>query len=71
MHDFIQSQSFSPSRGTGAGRAGAPEWVQRGIMRSFGEDEVLAPYRSSPLYVLRRTRNRRRPRSATPLRLSA
>ncbi len=48
MHDFIQSQSFSSSRGTGAGRAGAPEWVQRGIMRSFGEDEVTAPYRSSP-----------------------
>ncbi len=68
MHDFIQSQSFSPSRGTGAGRAGAPEWVQRGIMRSFGEDDVLAPYRSSPGFALRR---RRRPRSATPLKLSA
>jgi hypothetical protein len=71
MHDFIQSQSFSPSRGNVSFRAVAPEWVQRGIMRSFGEDDVLAPFRSSPLFVLRRNRNRRRPRSATPLRLSA
>ncbi len=69
MHDFIQSQSFSSSRGPFPVRPAAPEWVQRGIMRSFGEDDGLAPFRSSPVFALRR--NRRRPRSATPLRLSA
>ncbi len=48
MHDFIQLQSFSPSRAPFAARPVPAEWVQRGIMRSFGEDEVVAPYRSSP-----------------------
>ncbi|RXK52970.1 hypothetical protein ESB00_14755 [Oleiharenicola lentus] len=69
MHDFIQSQSFSSIREPFQVRPAAPEWVQRGIMRSFGEDNVLAPFRSGPAFALRR--NRRRPRSATPLRLSA
>ncbi len=48
MHDFIQLQSFSLSRAPFALRPAPAEWVQRGIMRSFGEDEVVAPYRSSP-----------------------
>ena len=48
MHDFIQSQSFSLSRAPYVVRPAPAEWVQRGIMRSFGEDEVVAPYRTSP-----------------------
>ncbi len=48
MHDFLQSPSHTHSRTPFAARPALPDWVQRGIMRSFGEDEVTAPYRSSP-----------------------
>ena len=60
MHDFIQAQSFSPSRHPFAAvRPAAPEWVWRGIMRSFGEDDVVAPYRSSPRQPVRPHRKSR------------
>jgi hypothetical protein len=65
MHDFIQSQSFSTTRNPFASRAAVPGWVQRGLMRSFGEDDVPAPYRSSPQQPDRsRRRNKGAPRSA-------
>jgi hypothetical protein len=48
MHDFIQSLSFIPNRSLVLSRTGSLGWVQRGIMRSFGEDDVVAPYLSMP-----------------------
>lgn len=48
MHDFIQLQSFSLSRAPFVARPAPAEWVQRGIMRSFGEDEVVPFCRFSP-----------------------
>ncbi|HEX2860834.1 MAG TPA: hypothetical protein VHN79_04310 [Lacunisphaera sp.] len=48
MHDFIRSLAFSPGRALLLPRFPAGGWVQRGIMRSFGEDDVVAPYLSSP-----------------------
>lgn len=56
MHDFIQLQSFSLSRAPFIARPAQADWIQRGIMRSFGEDEVLAPYRSSPRLAERSNR---------------
>jgi len=46
MHDFIQSLAFNRGRALLLARPSAPGWVQRGIMRSFGEDDVAVPYRS-------------------------
>ena len=50
MHDFIQLQSFGPARDhhAAAARHSVPEWVQHGLMRSFGEDNFVAAYRPSP-----------------------
>lgn len=48
MHDFIQSFAFSRGRALLLARTANTGWVQRGIMRSFGEDDVIAPYLSSP-----------------------
>jgi hypothetical protein len=61
MHDFIQLQSFSLSRAPFVVRPAPAEWVQRGIMRSFGEDEVAAPYRSSPRPAGRSSRKSKAP----------
>ena len=61
MHDFIQLQSFSLSRAPFAVRPAPAEWVQRGIMRSFGEDEVVVPYRSSPRVADRSPRKSKNP----------
>jgi hypothetical protein len=47
MHDFLQSPVFLPARPAGANRPVMPDWVQRGLMRSFGEDDLPA-YRASP-----------------------
>jgi len=47
MHDFIQSLTFISGRSPILTRSAFPGWVQRGIMRSFGEDDVVAPYRSA------------------------
>jgi hypothetical protein len=43
MHDFIQSLVFASGRPRVPIRSAYPGWVQRGIMRSFGEDDVVAP----------------------------
>lgn len=61
MHDFIQALSFNDSRTPFVPRPTAPDWVQRGIMRSFDEDVVA--YRPSPRNSGRTTdRPRRRNR---------
>jgi hypothetical protein len=53
MHDFIQALSFTTGRSLLLPRSAVGGWVQRGIMRSFGEDEVVAPYLSSPRQPVR------------------
>lgn len=47
MHDFIQSLAFTRGRALLVARSTAPGWLQCGIMRSFGQDDVAAPYRSA------------------------
>jgi hypothetical protein len=47
MHDFIQSLAFNCGRALLLTRTSNTAWVQRGIMRSFGEDGVVAAYRSA------------------------
>lgn len=47
MHDFIQSLAFTSGRPPVLNRSAFPGWAQRGIMRSFGEDDVLAPWFSA------------------------
>ncbi len=59
MNDFLQSQSFSASRHPFATRPVVPEWVQRGLMRSFGDDDLPA-YRPSPQPPGGRRQSRRR-----------
>ncbi len=56
MHDFLQSQSFSASRNPFPARVVVPEWVQRGLMRSFGDDD-LPGYRPSPVSRRRKLRS--------------
>jgi hypothetical protein len=56
MHDFIQSQSFSATRNPFALRAAVPEWVQRGLMRSFGEDDLPAYHPSPRTSAVRKSR---------------
>ncbi|HEY8995984.1 MAG TPA: hypothetical protein VIM71_15065 [Lacunisphaera sp.] len=48
MHDFIQSLAFNRGRALLQVQTTGTTWVQRGIMRSFGDDDVVAPYLSSP-----------------------
>jgi hypothetical protein len=60
MHDFIQAQSFSATRNPFAVRAAVPEWVQRGLMRSFGDDDLPA-YHPSPRPSGRQQKRRSRP----------
>lgn len=66
MHDFIQLQSFRPdSNPRAAIHHVVPEWVQRGLMRSFGEDNFVAAYRPSPRESARsRPKAKAAPRSA-------
>lgn len=64
MHDFIQSLAFNCGRALLLARTSNTAWVQRGIMRSFGEDGVVAAYRSSLPAPVRanhksKTRNRK------------
>jgi hypothetical protein len=59
MHDFIQSLSFTTGRSLLLPRSSVAGWVQRGIMRSFGEDDVVAPWRSSLQPVVRGNRKSR------------
>lgn len=49
MHDFIRPQSLSfTGEPRPVARHSVPEWVQHGLMRSFGEDNFVSAYRPSP-----------------------
>jgi hypothetical protein len=63
MHDFIQSLAFNSGRALLLARSAPSGWIQRGIMRSFGEDDVVAPYLSRPRPAgqgLRKAKTRKR-----------
>lgn len=47
MHDFLQTPIFLTPRAPVALRPSVPDWVQRGLMRSFGDDDLPA-YHPAP-----------------------
>lgn len=42
MNDFLQAFRFGPARRPAGPGPVMPEWLQRGLMRSFGEDDLPA-----------------------------
>lgn len=63
MNDFLQALRFQPGARPAVPGHTMPDWVRRGLMRSFGEDDLPA-YRPgfrmpTPLNQKSKAKNRR------------